>query len=68
MSQKRSYAEFAASSEEQPTLTVVTADGARLPAHNEVCIASHRQLNVINLSAPHVQDFGGLLGSTALQQ
>jgi hypothetical protein len=31
---KRTYAEFAADSE--PTLTVLTADGGRIPAHNEV--------------------------------
>jgi hypothetical protein len=31
---KRSFVEFAAGSE--PTLTVLTADGGRIPAHNEV--------------------------------
>jgi hypothetical protein len=55
MSQKRSYAESAASSEEQPTLKVVTADGARIPAHNEVCIAVDRECNFKKRSASHVQ-------------
>jgi hypothetical protein len=33
-SKKRSFFEFAAGSD--PTLTVITTDGGRIPAHNEV--------------------------------
>ncbi|WIA44616.1 hypothetical protein OEZ86_007334 [Tetradesmus obliquus] len=35
MGKKRSYAEFAAGAAAEPTLTVLTADGGRIPAHNE---------------------------------
>lgn len=38
---KRSYAEFASGSE--PTLTILTADGGRVPAHNEVSNPSSAQ-------------------------
>jgi hypothetical protein len=39
---KRSFAEFAAGSEH--TLTVLTADGGRIPAHNEVTRGPKRLL------------------------
>jgi hypothetical protein len=37
MAKKRSYTEFAASTAAEPNLTVLTADGGRIPSHNDVC-------------------------------
>ena len=61
---KRSYEELIFSTATEPTVTVLTADGGCIPAHNEVSkshIISRRSLQLKLQSLHRIMDFPAVL-------